>query len=89
MTLRLLTEIGESLANLRAQKTRTFLTALGIVFGVSASAAIGAIAGWGLHVSTQTVVLAVVFSLISGVVFGVWPARQAAKLDPIEALRYQ
>ena len=34
MTLRLLTEIGESLANLRAQKTRTFLTALGIVFGV-------------------------------------------------------
>jgi putative ABC transport system permease protein len=34
MTLRVLTEIGESLANLRAQKTRTFLTALGIVFGV-------------------------------------------------------
>ncbi len=34
MTLRLFTEIGESLANLRAQKTRTFLTALGIVFGV-------------------------------------------------------
>ncbi|HEY3440498.1 MAG TPA: ABC transporter permease [Paludibaculum sp.] len=34
MTLRILTEVGESLANLRAQKTRTFLTALGIVFGV-------------------------------------------------------
>ena len=61
----------------------------GIAFGVGASAAIGAIAGWGLHVSTQTVALAVVFSLIIGVVFGVWPARQAAKLDPIEALRYQ
>ncbi len=34
MALRIFTEIGESLANLRAQKTRTFLTALGIVFGV-------------------------------------------------------
>ncbi len=61
----------------------------GIAFGVSAAAAIGVIAGWGLHVSMQTVALAVVFSMIIGVVFGVWPARQAAKLDPIEALRYQ
>ena len=63
--------------------------AIGIAFGVAASAAIGALAGWGLNLSAQTIVLAVAFSLIVGVVFGVWPARQAARLDPIEALRYQ
>jgi putative ABC transport system permease protein len=61
----------------------------GIAFGVAASAGIGALAGWGLNLSAQTIALAVAFSLVVGVVFGVWPARQAAKLDPIEALRYQ
>ena len=62
---------------------------IGIAFGVAASAGIGAIAGWGLNLSAQTIALAVAFSLVVGVVFGVWPARQAARLDPIEALRYQ
>ena len=62
---------------------------VGVVFGVGASALIGAIAGWGLNVSASTVALAVGFSLAVGVVFGVWPARQAARLDPIDALRYE
>ncbi len=62
---------------------------IGVVLGVGASAAIGAIAGWGLNVSPGTVVLAVGFSLGVGVVFGVWPARAAARLDPITALRYE
>ena len=62
---------------------------IGVAFGVGASALIGTLAGWGLNVSASTVVLAVGFSLGVGVVFGVWPARQAARLDPITALRYE
>jgi putative ABC transport system permease protein len=62
---------------------------IGIVVGVAASAVIAAIAGWGFSFSPLTVVVAVGFSLIVGVVFGVWPARQAARLDPITALRYE
>ena len=62
---------------------------IGIVLGVAASAVIGAIAGWGFSFSPTTVVVAVGFSLVVGVVFGVWPARQAARLDPITALRYE
>ena len=62
---------------------------IGILVGVAASAVIGALAGWGFHFSPLTVVIAVAFSLAVGVVFGVWPARQAARLDPITALRYE
>jgi putative ABC transport system permease protein len=62
---------------------------IGIVLGVTASAVIAALAGWGFSFSPITVVVAVGFSLVVGVVFGVWPARQAARLDPITALRYE
>ena len=62
---------------------------IGIVLGLAASAVIGQIAGWGFIFDPLTVVVATVFSLVVGVVFGVWPARQAAQLDPVVALRFE
>ena len=62
---------------------------IGIGVGLAASAVIGAIAGWGFAFNPLTLVAATLFSLVVGVVFGVWPARQAARLDPITALRFE
>jgi putative ABC transport system permease protein len=62
---------------------------IGVGLGVIASYGIGVYAGWGFVFNPVTVVVAVLFSLIVGVVFGVWPASQAARLDPVVALRYE
>ena len=62
---------------------------IGILVGLTASAGIGQLAGWGFSFNPTTVIAAVLFSLVVGVVFGLWPARQAARLDPIGALRYE
>ena len=62
---------------------------IGIALGLTASWVIGLIAGWGFTFSPETLLLAAGFSLAVGIVFGVWPARQAARLDPVAALRYK
>ena len=62
---------------------------IGIALGVLASFGIGLYAGWGFIFNPATVLVAVGFSLVVGIVFGVWPASQAARLDPVVALRYE
>ncbi len=62
---------------------------VGIVAGIVVSAAIALFVGWNFFFSPWTAVVALGFSVLVGCVFGMWPARQAAKIDPILALRYE
>ncbi|TCR61888.1 ABC transporter permease [Bosea sp. BK604] len=61
--------------------------AVGIALGIGAALTIARIAGWPSVVSIETILIAVGVSGMIGVFFGFYPARQAARLDPIEALR--
>ncbi len=61
----------------------------GIILGAGVSILINQIAGWSVKISLSSVALASIFSLAVGVIFGLWPANQAARLNPIEALRYE
>jgi len=62
---------------------------IGVLIGVAASLILAKVADWALLVSTGSVLLSILFSAGVGVAFGFWPARKAAALSPIEALRYE
>jgi ABC-type antimicrobial peptide transport system permease subunit len=62
---------------------------MGILFGVAASVTITRLLGWNILISMPAVMAAVVFSMAVGIFFGFYPARKAAMLDPIEALRFE
>jgi putative ABC transport system permease protein len=62
---------------------------IGIVVGLTASLLISHFAQWATQVSLMSILMAFAFSALVGVFFGFYPARKAAFLDPIQALRYE
>jgi putative ABC transport system permease protein len=62
---------------------------IGIILGVVLSLVIPKLLGWPTLVSTMAIIGSVLFSAAVGIFFGYYPARKAAALDPIEALRYE
>ncbi len=62
---------------------------LGVALGFGSARLLGSLTGWSTAISPVTVAIALLFSGAIGIFFGFYPARQAASLDPIQALRYE
>ncbi|MBA5865275.1 MAG: FtsX-like permease family protein [Nitrospira sp. CR1.3] len=63
--------------------------ALGIILGVMGAKLTTVIAGWPTIISSNVIIIAFFFSLVVGLFFGLYPANKAARLNPIDALRYE
>jgi putative ABC transport system permease protein len=62
---------------------------IGVVLGAATSIGIGVFLNWPTLLSPASILISVIFSVLVGVAFGYYPARKAAALDPIDALRYE
>jgi putative ABC transport system permease protein len=62
---------------------------MGILFGAGGASLLNKFAGMSTQITTSPVIMAFAFSVAIGIIFGVFPAQKAAKLRPIDALRYE
>jgi putative ABC transport system permease protein len=62
---------------------------LGIVLGIAAARLMTVVAGWPTIIALSSIIVASAFSLLVGLFFGLYPANKAARLNPIDALRYE
>jgi putative ABC transport system permease protein len=62
---------------------------IGVALGVGVATLLASLQGWAVQVTASSVAVAFAFSAATGIFFGWWPARKAARLNPIDALRYE
>jgi macrolide transport system ATP-binding/permease protein len=62
---------------------------LGVLLGAGISILISVLANWSIMISASAIFMSTFFSILIGIGFGLWPAVQASRLNPIEALRYE
>lgn len=62
---------------------------IGVILGLSATYLVSSVAGWPVSITSYSLIISFVVCVVTGIFFGWYPARKAAALDPITALRYE